>query len=487
MSKKKEFFIKQGYSEEMINYLEGLGVKTHMIFFLVNLKRLESAKRDVYNEAYKKLIVLVNDFFKKEGKNKFKNFEDAAIFAVRDKEIENRIKKNTIHKFSDGHYIVKLTHLDLEREANKMSNCVANYYDKVKENRSSILALKNKKGETLVHFEIQRNGVISQNYEKANLNVRGKNWKYINEFLTLNSKNIDVKNNNFFDFSWNLNYNKKNGFLSVSSVMPTSIIQEINRNGEKVNKVNDFCIIKKFNYLSPFREDVEFNSFNKLDVINKLEEIKSSINNVIDDLIKETEITEGKNLYISDELKEKLFGKDNFILKGDKYSFQDLLMDTYGENRIDRREFEENAQIVHEEERRFERENQVERENQEEGIMEVQNNEADREENRVARLRPIRTRDELRNQNENNEDNNNNDGQLNEEPGDGSNEVLGEAPELQTLAFGRVFENLQELIQRRAETININIQNTKLWEEPKEINEFNPEILIEKAFPKENQ
>lgn len=328
MSKKKDFFLKQGYSEQLIEHLEKLGVKTHMFWFLTNLTRLASSKQNVYTGEYKNLIILVNEHLESTTKNKFKTFEDAVTMIVRKKEKEERIKHNTLHTFADGHYIVRLTHQDLGDEGRFMSNCLSTYADRVKSNECCILALKNKKNETMVHFQVQRNGAISQNYEKANTSVRYKYWKYVNEFFNTHSKKINT--DKFFDFGWRLHINRLN-IINLEALLPTSVIHKMNNKGEKQVEIEGSSIVKKFDYVLPLK--VDFTSFDKVEIIEKIQHLQITTNNIFDELLKEVEITEGKNLYLSDEIKEKLFGKNGFTLKGNDYQFNDLLHGLYGENR----------------------------------------------------------------------------------------------------------------------------------------------------------
>ena len=328
MSKRKEYFIKQGYSVELIEYLGALGVETHMLWFLTNLTRIIQANKEnnVFVDEFKNLMV--NEYLELSTKNKFKSFEDAVTFILSEKEKEERIKRNTIHTFSDGLFIVKLTAHDLGAEANMMSNCLGTFTKRVQNNDCAILALKNKKGETLVHIQIQKNGVISQNYEKANGNVRLKYWKYIYEFLKKNSKNVDTEN--FFDFGWKLHVDRNN-FLNLECVLPTSTLQKMGNKREKISFIAENTIIKKFAYKMPGK--INLISFKKKDLAEEIQEYRNHVNTVCDELTKELEMTEGKNLYISDELKERLFGKDAYFLKGEDYNFNDLLYGLYGENR----------------------------------------------------------------------------------------------------------------------------------------------------------
>lgn len=321
ISKRKEFLIKQGYSSKLIDTLESCGVTKHMLWFLSQFKGVTDNVEHPYD--FKDKIKMINAHIEFKGKNTFKNLDEAYKSAYVEEYRKKSALKKAIHTFKDGHTIVLLKPNDLQAEGMWMSNCVGNYTERVSSKERAVLALKNSDGTTLVHFEILKNGALAQNFEKANMPVRNKHWKYVNEFLKLNSKNIPSSKH--FGFVWrtSMDFNNKGINISAECVIPKRISKHMDGRGQMVTTLESSDTLKEFRINIP---KVKFYEFEKEAFIKKIKEAKSDIIKSLDDIIANVEITDGENLFVSDKMKETLFGEGHYAMKGDGYNLLDLTM-----------------------------------------------------------------------------------------------------------------------------------------------------------------
>jgi hypothetical protein len=327
--KRKEFLIKQGYSREMIDLLSSYGVKRHMLWFLRELKH--SHKKEIIEIS--STIKLINDHIERSGKNKFKTIHEAIMSASAERSRMNGLENVAIHRFEDGHFITYIPYSELSNEAVVMSNCVGNYVTGVKEKERAILALKSPDGDTLVHFEILKNGLISQHFEKANMPVRPKYWRYIAEFLKANSKKID--SNKHFGFGWQFHMSSpklksiRGGHsegsyvdATVNCVIPKKISKSITNEGF-VSEIELCDNVKTFKHKIP---SLHYSGLDKGELIKKLRNFRSEMSKSIDEIISNVESTDGEDMFLSDELKEKIFGKGCYLMNGDDYGIMDMTM-----------------------------------------------------------------------------------------------------------------------------------------------------------------
>lgn len=322
ISKRREFLINQGYSREAIEFFESCGVNKHLLWFLKEFKTFDFPSLKKHTEDIK----VINSHIEENGKNKFKSLADAFNSAYSELTKKKSLEKISLYKFADGHFITAIPHSDLHGEGVAMSNCVGNYVPGVQSKERAILALKSSVGETLVHFEVMKNGMISQNYEKANMPVRGKYWKYICEFLKKNSKNIDSRKH--FGFGWEVGVTRQRhndeGFtISANCVIPRKVSQSISKEGKVVTKIEDSESLKRFETVIP---SIKFSGLDKSELLDTLRNVKSEMVKSMDNLISNVEVTDGENLFISDHMKEKIFGKDCYLMKGNDYNFFDMTM-----------------------------------------------------------------------------------------------------------------------------------------------------------------
>jgi hypothetical protein len=292
-----------------------------MLWFLNNLKHHGGGQS--FTDKYLNELTILNEHINSIGKNNFKSLEEAFKSVNADKNRKELSIRKAIHTFKDGHSIVVLKQSDLHSEGILMSNCVGGYGDRLLMKERAVLALKSPKGDTLVHFEIMKNGALSQNFERANMPVRHKYWKYVYEFLKINSKNIpDSKH---FGFVWrsSIGYDAKGINITSECVVPKQLMKHIDHRGKMATSIQSSEVLKNFHIHIP---TVSFYEFDKNEFIKKLKDIKSDMIKSIDDIISSTEITEGENLYVSDKMKETLFGDGRYLMKGNGYNLLDMTM-----------------------------------------------------------------------------------------------------------------------------------------------------------------
>jgi hypothetical protein len=213
--KKIEFLVKNGYSREAINTFISYGVDKSIIWFL-NMHKSGQIKNFDENE-----IKLINNFVQNNAIDRKASYKEIVVLAKSFEKNQKRLKNNIIYTFKNGYYVSVLNSIDLTEEGRIMSNCVGGYQSSVECGNVGLLALKNKSGKTIVHIEVKKNGLLGQNYAKANSQMSAENWKMILEFFENNSKDVDLSK--MFGESYVLTYSGNNFIDEIIMSIPTSV------------------------------------------------------------------------------------------------------------------------------------------------------------------------------------------------------------------------------------------------------------------------
>lgn len=115
---------------------------------------------------------------------------------------------------------------------------------------------------------------------------------------------------------------------SVSLCIPTSITYKLEDGIKKVD-FNDAFELKRFSLDIPKNtEEIKFSE--KLELTKWLQNKKNEILKVYDDLTEQINLTNSSDLYLSDEIKEKIFGsnKNAYLMKGENYNFSEINFQT---------------------------------------------------------------------------------------------------------------------------------------------------------------
>lgn len=339
--KKIEFLVQQGFAREIINTLIECGVDKSLMWFLgVHKRNLIPSPINLEE------IRLINTYFEKSAKANLSENEkesDAKSFTGEKKvkvktpanpyletlalarkfDInEKRKQKNKLYTFENGYYISLLNDIDLSEEGRLMSNCVGGYQSRVASGDVGILALKNSSGRTYAHIEIYKNGLIGQNYTKANCSLSKEHWMMIFEFFDKHSKNVDL-NNIFGDYY--LTTNNGGHISNISLAIPTAVQQVIGKDGIETEHINGFEVKRFYAFHNKTHNNSEKITVQK-DVIDWIEERKQEVIKAYDDLTIQIMATTAGKLFLSDEIKEKIFGhkKGAYFMKGKKYSLSEL-------------------------------------------------------------------------------------------------------------------------------------------------------------------
>jgi len=162
MQKKSEHFINQGYDKELVLFLESCGVKKYMLWFLVNFKKhnfmfhkdkiIVDVTLSRNNDSFsfnREIISLINDYILTIASD-ITHEDILTIYreAFEVKKLNEKLKKNILHKFEDGYYVVNLPIESLNQEGTMMNNCIKynnNYVNGIKRKEFAILALKKTK------------------------------------------------------------------------------------------------------------------------------------------------------------------------------------------------------------------------------------------------------------------------------------------------------------------------------------------------------
>lgn len=314
--KKIDFLTTQGFSKDAINLFIEYGIDKNLLWFL------GAHKKNIINSLNKEEIILVNKYIESFKDSVKHSYPNVLKLAMLHKQNQDRKNKNIIYVFDNGYYISILNKEDLKEEASIMSNCVfTHYYGRVEEGQVGILALKQSSGKTVAHIEIQKNGLIAQNYAKANKQMGKDEWTMIYEFFSKNSKGVDLSS--LFGEA----YVAESHGAYIDEVIlsvPTSVNVNLH-NGTKQTSEQDGFEVKRFSLL-PKRSSSTFKIPNKSEIINWIENKKQEVNKFYDELISLVSLTSACNLYLSDEIKEKIFGskKEAYLMKGNSYNLSEI-------------------------------------------------------------------------------------------------------------------------------------------------------------------
>jgi len=235
--------------------------------------------------------------------------------SARHKEYERTYKSKVIYEFENGYHIYNIPYDEIQLEGHVMANCLANFDTNVEKKYLAILALRDSSRRSIANIQVFPNGSIGQNFEKSNRQVKISTWKYISEFFKKNSKDLSiVKGIDGESKLSTIQLQSKNlEFPMMAQGIPDSIKIFINKDGE----------IKKMIESMQFTKIVEGTKFPQIDmngsaeeIISILNETQKSINQAIDRLKFFAQELEDCNLFLNDEMKEKIFGK-NLTLKGE--------------------------------------------------------------------------------------------------------------------------------------------------------------------------
>lgn len=324
--KKIEFLVKQSFERDIIKMFIDCGVDKHLVWFLTSHKKGLIPNLNI--EDIKMVNLYLEKFASANKKNQTTTYSDALIAARRFDLNEKRKIRNQIYHFKNGFYISILNVVDLMDEGEFMANCVGSYEGKVMAGLVGILALKYPSGKTAAHIEIKKNGLIGQNYAKANTQLNKECWMMILEFFENNSKLVDLSK--AFGESY-VTTHHGGCIKEILLTIPTSVNMMID-NGVKISEQVSGFEIKRF---APFHGEkdraIKMNS--QSEVVEWIEQKKRDIITIYDELIIQTLSTSASKLYLSDFMKDKIFGtkKGAYLMKGNNYNLSEI-DPRYGQN-----------------------------------------------------------------------------------------------------------------------------------------------------------
>jgi hypothetical protein len=307
-TKKEQFLLKNGRKQETIDFCKKCGItQEHIVWFV---DRVEKDKFDINQVDSTKLIKkvfksILRDNKLKEIGNLIKLIEYVDRFFEDDENVKSRI----LHSFDDKFHIINLTPKELNMEGQDMRNCVGDKDSEVKNKEYAILALRDEKEKTVCHFQVERNGSLSQHYGKANSTVKSKYWKYIIEFFKkyedVNFVNEINKSQTSIKYTVNIKEREYNSLPIVESFLPTSYVVPLFRENDK--QIISVKFLKDFVNTNDFNESIE--NSNIEEVKNYLDKYKEYLNKSIDDLYNMVKESSENYLVLSDEIIKKIFGK----------------------------------------------------------------------------------------------------------------------------------------------------------------------------------
>lgn len=317
---KIKFFSSQGFEKKTIDALINCGVDKYISWFLAKYKKQELKQIDSTTETD---IKLCNDFFIKAKVSPEGSMSFNAVLQTSKKYFENeeRKKNNIIYRFENGYYISVLNPQDAHEEGTNMSNCITGYGQKIKNGELGILALKQLNGRTVAHIEVKKNGMINQNYAKANAQLNIHFWKMILDFFSKNSKKIDE--NKVFPHQYQIEH-RGSLIYSVGLIVPLNVTSSLHDNRIKQD-VSNYFNMKQFHLITDREENINIEK--KEDLISLIENKKNEITKEYDKLINFINTTSSPyELYLSDEIKEKIFGskKGAYLMKGESFNIQEI-------------------------------------------------------------------------------------------------------------------------------------------------------------------
>lgn len=319
-----DFLINQGFDKDIINLFINCGVEKHLLWFLTVHKK-ESIKSLNAEE-----IRLVNDYLNRGNLLKLKKatYAETLKCAMDFQKNEKRKNNNKLYEFENGFYISLLNAIDLKEEGELMSNCVGTYDYRVENGSVAILALKQYNGKTVAHIEIKKNGLIGQNYAKANSKINSEYWMMILEFFKNNHKEVDLSK--LFGESYLATYFGDH-INDIILTVPTAVKMFIDGGEKKMEQTNGFEIKRFASFPNQNECAKKFSSQD--DVLNWVEERKQNLIKTYDELKTQILETAASKMFLSDKMKERIFGnkKDSYYMKGDAYKLEEI-NPAYGES-----------------------------------------------------------------------------------------------------------------------------------------------------------
>jgi hypothetical protein len=316
-NKKIEFLVKQGFERDIVKMFIDCGVEKHLIWFL------SMHKKGCIEYLNGEDVKMVNSYLEKTSivKSKKITYYEAHVAARAFNQNEKRKERNKIYNFKNGYYVSILNGCDLAEEGEIMANCVGSYFHRVSGGNIAILALKNPSQKTVVHLEINNNGLMRQNFSKANTQLNKEYWMMILEFFNNNSKSVDLSR----AFGESYVTSGRGGFIEdVILSVPTKVNLFL-ENGDKKSEQIDGFEIKRFTPFSNTKQSI-YKKGTQSEVINWIEQRKLETIQSYDDLIMQISSTSASNLYLSDAMKDKIFGtkKDSYLMKGENYNISEI-------------------------------------------------------------------------------------------------------------------------------------------------------------------
>ena len=324
LTNKEQFLLKSGRKMETITFCKDLKIpQNHIVWFV---DKIEKEGYSLESKQLKENLKLVLKMFNRNVKMKeiLKSLKSAIIKANQFTESDESEKRRILHTFPDKKYIIQLTYKELYFEGKKMSNCLNNLYDEVKNKEIAILALKDEKSKTLSHIQISKYGTLEQHYEFANSNMSLKNWGYINDFFKIyESKSFKkIIEEKELEKKYDINFSDIDFY--VSSKLPyerkVSFFEEENKDDN--NSLNS-KFLKEYNI--NFNESLhkDLNCLNYESLIKNLKIKKEIMLNLFDELIKSIEMSKENFFLLNDEVYLKIFGKKITALERFKNSLKE--------------------------------------------------------------------------------------------------------------------------------------------------------------------
>jgi len=306
-TKKEEFLLKQGRKQETIDFCKDLKVPSQK--FVWFCERIEKENFNIKDENLKEYIKKCLKLLERTNMyNHVSSLEKLIRYADKYIETDEHESDRILHKFKNGNYIINLSPKELHLEGKEMSNCVGDMAYGLIEKQISILALKDKKKKTLVHFQVNKFGFLEQHYSKANAAVNLEKWKYINEFFDLykDEQFYEKINATKIDINYNVSERVHNFVPIVEYFIPTKTTNSIFE--PEILKINETYHIKDFVNTTNFNfNNIKKQHLNKEEVFNYLNNFKNFINNSIDDIFELLNVSQ-KNYYnLNNDMIQKIF------------------------------------------------------------------------------------------------------------------------------------------------------------------------------------
>lgn len=313
--KKIEFLTKQGFEKDVVNMFINCGADKHLLWFLT------MHKKGFIENLNSENIKLVNSYLDKNQINKNAKYSEVLTCAKKFEQNERRKLNNKIYHFENGFYISILNPIDLQDEGKNMSNCVGSYEERVHSGEVGILALKQSNGKTVAHIEIKKNGLIGQNYAKSNSQLGKECWMMISEFFEKNSKIVDLSK--MFGESY-VSTSRDSHISEVILTIPTSVNMFIEDGIKKTEQINGFEVKRFIPFKNGKENAIKMNS--QSEICDWIEKKKKEIINAYDELSAQVLSISASKLYLSDVIKERIFGdkKDAYLMKGDCYNISEI-------------------------------------------------------------------------------------------------------------------------------------------------------------------